>query len=206
MTQPQEIDPKIYQALAITASPPNSTRFYLQGIYIAPAEDGGTLFVSIDGYRMSVYHSADIEFTLDAPVILSITKPVLAAAKELAKTDKKMELTGSDLRVGKVTYHDMLIDATYPDWERVLPTQSMQPHNRPIVANSKYIADFGKISAILTGNTKSYAVSLFSSEQGASMAVRISNSNYYGVLMSLRLSASIFDAAFPTVPKQRQST
>lgn len=146
----QKIDPRAYLAMGLTTSK-DETRYYLAGIHLCGAKDGGTIMVSTDGHRLGQYHMADNEFVPredGGDVILRFTPEVASAARKRIKDApfEGLELTGSDLKIGKVTFHDMLIDATFPDWDKVVPEEPGERTSFPLGLNANYVGTYAKVA------------------------------------------------------------
>lgn len=200
------IDPKIFVALCITSSN-EATRFYLNGVHLCATREGGTMAVSTDGHRAGVYHMPDTPYEcqndkLDADVaslIIRNDKTIVKAATDLMNANKKqgpslavpMILDGDDLRIGKVTHHGVLIkDTTFPDWRRIMPKIGAESSYEAVGFNPSYVADFGKVSKILD---RGEGMCLYASDGSSPMGIRLSDPNYWGVLMPMRTSITWAD-------------
>lgn len=107
------------------------TRYYLNGIYMHVAHDGGLRFVATDGHRLFRQDMAAPEGAADMPGVIIPRKTVSLLHKLLkgkACPDKVgIELTETKLRVTwgddgfYVTLQSKFVDGTFPDYERVIP-------------------------------------------------------------------------------------
>jgi DNA polymerase-3 subunit beta len=105
------------------------TRYYLNGIYFHTHEDGGKLTlrsVATDGHRLA---RADIEAPAGSegmPGIIIPRKTVSELQKLVDAPDVKVttELSETKIRftIGSVVLTSKLIDGTFPDYQRVIPT------------------------------------------------------------------------------------
>lgn len=112
------------------------TRYYLNGIYIHPKKDGAEpvlRFVATDGHRLARSEIKLPDGAADMPSIIVSRKAILELGKLLDEFDNKDEnatvkIGISDKRVrfsvGSIATSSKLIDATYPDYERVIPKQN----------------------------------------------------------------------------------
>ncbi|MBB3952203.1 DNA polymerase III subunit beta [Aureimonas jatrophae] len=105
------------------------TRYYLNGIFLHTIESGGALrlrAVATDGHRLA-------RAEMDAPVgsegmpgIIIPRKAVSEIQKLLGEADSTVEVELSDAKirftVGEVVMTSKLIDGTFPDYQRVIPT------------------------------------------------------------------------------------
>ena len=112
------------------AASTEETRYYLNGLYIHPKEEGETKvlrIVATDGHRLACVESPLPEgaekmqgVILPRKTVSEIRKLLDDTAAEeihIALSDSKVRFTLED-----VTLASKLIDGTYPDYERVIPT------------------------------------------------------------------------------------
>lgn len=119
-----QINLQTLSAVALAAST-EETRFYLNGVFLQIDADGAT-YVATDGHiliatRETLPEDAERNTTLGAWIIPSDQCKVKLSRKE----DPKAELSFADGRV-TITHKGasksfLPIDATYPDWIRVVP-------------------------------------------------------------------------------------
>jgi len=105
------------------------TRYYLNGIYLHAVESGGALklrSVATDGHRLA---RAEIEApagTEGMPGIIIPRKTVSEVQKLLddPEATAAVELSDTKIRfvIGSVVLTSKLIDGTFPDYQRVIPT------------------------------------------------------------------------------------
>ena len=140
MTSIRLIVPTAMLKAALVCASTEQARYYLNGVYVDPTG----FLVSTDGHRAFV-SKIDI---IDAPSFDGwiIPRDALKRALTGYKADT-IEI--SPTRVGDVATQP--IDATYPDWRRVVPSELSG-----VVAqfNPAYIADMGKIGDLLRGKRK----------------------------------------------------
>ena len=109
------------------------TRYYLNGIYIHATEAGGTPVlraVATDGHRLARLQMIAPEGARDMPGVIAPRKTVGlidTLAKE-AKETLRIDVSSQKIRFaatmefGNVTILSKLIDGTFPDYNRVIPT------------------------------------------------------------------------------------
>ena len=112
------------------------TRYYLNGIYIHAKKDGATpvlRFVATDGHRLARTEVSLPEGASDMPAIIVSRKAITELGKlldEFVSSDAHPNVTIaiSDKRIrfsiGTIATSSKLIDASYPDYERVIPKQN----------------------------------------------------------------------------------
>ena len=105
------------------------TRYYLNGIYFHAAKAGGTDVlrgVATDGHRLARVEVPLPKGAGDIPGVIVPRKTVGEVRKLLDESDGSVEVELSDTRIrfasGNVTLVSKLIDGTFPDYERVIPT------------------------------------------------------------------------------------
>ncbi|MCW6507878.1 DNA polymerase III subunit beta [Lichenifustis flavocetrariae] len=105
------------------------TRYYLNGIFMHTLDvDGATMMraVSTDGHRLARVQIAAPEGSADMPGIIVPRKAVAEVQKliEDPNADVTVELSTSKIRFtfGGVILTSKLIDGTFPDYARVIPT------------------------------------------------------------------------------------
>ena len=105
------------------------TRYYLNGIFLhaIPGEDGSRLrAVATDGHRLARAEMAAPAGAEGMPGIIVPRKAVAEIQKLIgeAEDDIRVELSDAKIRftVGSVVMTSKLIDGTFPDYGRVIPT------------------------------------------------------------------------------------
>lgn len=99
------------------------TRYYLNGIFMHPAE-GGMMFVATDGHRLAKRFVPCESVPVDAPGVIIPRKTIAALAKVLPKdgditiewNDAKIVFTLPGIRI-----LSKQIDGQFPDYKRVIP-------------------------------------------------------------------------------------
>jgi DNA polymerase-3 subunit beta len=105
------------------------TRYYLNGIYFHSATSNGTQVlrgVATDGHRLARVEVPLPKGAADIPGVIVPRKTVGEVRKLLDESDGSVDIELSDTRIrfatGNVTLVSKLIDGTFPDYERVIPT------------------------------------------------------------------------------------
>jgi|DEB0MinimDraft_10_1074344.scaffolds.fasta_scaffold37921_3 hypothetical protein len=195
----QKISPRVYIALANTISK-DASRYYLHGIHLCEGEGRATIAVSTDGHVLSAYTMADIPFELGADAIAKVTPDALRAAKAMLKSSAKTDIELSengDMRFGDVTYHNMLIDAAFPNWRRVVPDTINPTDAAPVNIDADKIAQFAKVSKALGEPTP--AISMLANSKNDPIGVKLSDPQYIGVLMPYKVDEWTWNGA-PSAP------
>jgi len=107
------------------------TRYYLNGIYLHAVEgEGGAILraVATDGHRLAQADTPAPKGAAGMPGVIVPRKTVAEIQKLLADTtgDVTVELSTAKIRftVGAVVLTSKLIDGTFPDYSRVIPTKN----------------------------------------------------------------------------------
>ncbi|GJD58696.1 hypothetical protein [Methylobacterium dankookense] len=152
------------------------TRAYLNGVYVQPHPCGGAYLVATDGHRMLVVYDRGAVCTEAA--IIACPSDLLRAAKSKPARVRRgagasAEATGPrflQLVDGRATVRcedaivfegadSGVIDSTFPDWQRIVPTLDAVPpaeRSRAPAFNPSYLAGFGETARALadTLNTR----------------------------------------------------
>jgi DNA polymerase-3 subunit beta len=114
------------------AASTEETRYYLNGLYIHPKDEGETKvlrIVATDGHRLACVESPLPDGAANMQGVILPRKTVAEIRKLLDDTDAeliKIGLSDSKVRftLEDITLASKLIDGTYPDYERVIPTNN----------------------------------------------------------------------------------
>ena len=114
------------------------TRYYLNGIYFHAATSDGTDVlrgVATDGHRLARVEVPLPKGAAEIPGVIVPRKTVGEVRKLLDESDGSVDIELSDTRIrfaiGNVTLVSKLIDGTFPDYERVIPTGNDKVLNVP---------------------------------------------------------------------------
>lgn len=105
------------------------TRFYLNGIYIHAAKEGKAKTmraVATDGHRLARYELDLPDGAADMPGVIVPRKTVAELRRLLDDADGAIEIGLSDTKIqfqfGSVELTSKLIDGTFPEYQRVIPS------------------------------------------------------------------------------------
>jgi DNA polymerase III sliding clamp (beta) subunit (PCNA family) len=194
---------------AFACASKDNTRKYLKGVYLA-WEEGVTRCVATDGHRMCV---AEPTPSMVGPVMISLkVKPELhqsvivsdADVKEILKWREKSALAVTEyasaefLPDGKVVFSTCdqrktlqckPVDATYPDYKRVIPKKRSQEVNGSVNFNGQYLADLMKVAKAGYLNSRIAKVSVelnAANEPAVFRFENVSGAKAFVVLMPMR--------------------
>ena len=192
MTQTITItDPALYCAALLSVSK-EETRYYLQGVFIQPATGGGILLTATDGYTL--FHGHDPAGTADRAAIVAPDKGKLPApwAKGGAIT---IDLAQGIMRhtTGGLTAGCREIDGAFPEYQRVIPSESS---GGVAQFNPALVARFGDIAQILA---KGSFPGIQHNGNGPAL-VTFARRDCFGVVMPFRANAIPPDLSKPTLP------
>lgn len=158
-------------------------RYYLNGVHVSPAPEGGAVITATDGHILITLH--DPKGVVSGQGILALSKPMKAALKVtgimletrllLARTthgagrafvadvatrgdgdDYSPHAAASEIfdapdkRVVSAQFGPVLIDGTFPDWRRVLPSK-LRPDAPIPVLDQRLLA---RVAEALAANSK----------------------------------------------------
>jgi len=192
-----------FRLACITASREKS-RYYLQGVCLQPAPQGGVFLVSTDGARMTVLYDCKGSIEGAASVIVPAHGEeiglILKACKPKQGEYRELVLMGDEYRpdVSVMLRGDAIaskpvrmIDGAFPDWRRALPR--LKSNERGVGSyDGRYLADFAEIAGALTEG-RSAPMSIAADDAMSPALVRFGVDVGFGVLMPLRSHAE--DAA-----------
>jgi DNA polymerase-3 subunit beta len=105
------------------------TRYYLNGIYLHTVEAGGAPMlraVATDGHRLARVETSAPSGSVGMPGVIAPRKAVSEILKLLEDTTKEVQVEISTAKArfqfGDVVLTTKLIDGTFPDYQRVIPT------------------------------------------------------------------------------------
>ena len=197
------------EAISLAASK-DDTRYYLQGVLIETYKEGKQGMIATDGYRLASLYVQPAEEVSSSYILSSddIKKALTIAKMEqkaLAKstadyvaltiaTDDKASLTvniGLFEKTGELvkilnSFTTKAIDGNFPDFRRAVPA-APKGDVYPIVSfNASYVADFGKMAKLLTGN-KLPQINMTLRGKNEAMIINIPNApEFAGVLVAMR--------------------
>jgi DNA polymerase-3 subunit beta len=188
------------------------TRYYLNGVYIDPMEEGVRL-VATDGHRLAVFRD-EAAFTC-APCIVSLPKAARTAIKSVKGREfvwfgiigqhdgtgrhearivdgtegmdsmKEIQAAMLDMTNPAVIWAGAveLIDGTYPEFEQAIPAY-VGDAGAPGTFQSRYLAPFVEVAQDCAG--KRGPISLHSDNPSGPALVQCGRKDFVGVLMPMR--------------------
>ncbi|MFT8896156.1 MAG: DNA polymerase III subunit beta [Acetobacter sp.] len=128
------------------------TRYYLNGIYmhVTEGETGGLLrAVATDGHRLARVETEVPAGASGMPGVIIPRKTIGEIRKLLDEAPDEVDVSVSDTRiqfgVGSITLTSKLIDGTFPEYQRVIPSGN----NRTLRVGKKDFSDaVGRVAAI----------------------------------------------------------
>ena len=192
-----------------------ATRYYLNGVKFEPAADEGVMLAATDGHRLGALRVIRAIVQGEGIVRLPALKPKLDshdrknrqwlvvgkfAGETLAlivsappMADAIQAAASATLAKALLIYSTPLIDGTFPDWRRVVPTKVGR---KTAAFNAKLIADFAAASG-----QKTAPVTLYGDNDSEPHLVDIGKGDFIGVIMPMRADEM---KALPTWLTQHQ--
>jgi DNA polymerase-3 subunit beta len=140
------------------------TRYYLNGIHMHAVEDGGFLrAVATDGHRLARVEAPLPEGAAGMPPIIVPRKTVAEIRKLIDDIDVEeiVEVALSNARirfkVGRAVLRSRLIDGTFPDYERVIPSGN----DKLLVVPTKDLSEaVDRVATIATDKSRAVKLSI----------------------------------------------
>ncbi len=140
------------------------TRYYLNGIYLHAARSNDVSMlraVATDGHRLARMEIALPEGAAGMPGIIVPRKAVTELRKLLDEVDQDVMISLSDTKIrfafGATVLTSKLIDGTFPDYDRVIPTGN----DRILEVNCKEFAEaVDRVSTISTEKSRAVKLSI----------------------------------------------
>ncbi|SDH12637.1 DNA polymerase III subunit beta [Roseospirillum parvum] len=140
------------------------TRYYLNGIFLHAADNGGVAVlraVATDGHRLARVEMPLPEGAAGMPSVIVPRKAVAELRKLIDEADDDITVSLSESRIrfafGSATLTSKLIDGTFPDYERVIPTDN----DKLLEADCKLLHQaVDRVSAISSEKSRAIKVSL----------------------------------------------
>ena len=140
------------------------TRYYLNGIYLHAAEEGGQPVlraVATDGHRLAQVNAPIPEGAAGMPGVIVPRKAVTELRKLIDEggLDVGVSLSDSKIRfqVGESVLTSKLIDGTFPDYQRVIP----EGNDKIMEVEAKVFAEaIDRVSTVSTEKSRAVKMSL----------------------------------------------
>jgi DNA polymerase-3 subunit beta len=140
------------------------TRYYLNGIYLHAGQSSGIgvlRAVATDGHRMARVEMALPSGADGMPGVILPRKTVIELHKLISETDAPVQVALSETRVrfaiGDMTLTSKLIDGTFPDYERVIPSGNDKVME---VDRAEFTAAVDRVATISTDKSRAVKLSL----------------------------------------------
>jgi DNA polymerase III subunit beta len=151
------------------------TRYYLNGIYLhATKNDEVPVIraVATDGHRLARVEMVLPEGAAGMPGIIIPRKTVLELRKLIEESENEIELALSETKirftVGEAMLISKLIDGTFPDYDRVIPTAN----DKVLEVKCKDFAEaVDRVSTITTEKSRAVKLAITPGSDGGSLAV-----------------------------------
>ena len=146
------IDAKVIAA-AFTCQAFQDVRYYLNGIYFEPIEDGGVRAVATDGHRMIVVTDKNGE--CEAPIIIDFEKTAVTKMKAKGAGVVAVSRVDEDTVIAKIhgnTDHVSsvnIVSGTFPDYRAVIKSELPKESAGFVPFNSEYMRGFCDVAKIL---------------------------------------------------------
>ncbi len=173
------------------------TRYYLNGIYIHLADGHILRAVSTDGHRLA-------RSQMDMPANAEMMPSVILPRKAVGEMSKLIDEFEGDVNIGMtdtrarfsfgtVEVTTKLIDGTFPDYQRVIPTEN---NNIMTVSVSNFKESVDRVSTISAEKSRSVkmrleggALTLFASSPDAANATESLEADYNGPELEIGFNA-----------------
>ncbi len=151
------------------------TRYYLNGIYLhATTNDGVPVIraVATDGHRLARVEMVLPEGAAGMPGIIVPRKTVIELRKLVDESEDEVQVALSETKirfaVGAAALTSKLIDGTFPDYDRVIPSNN----DKVLEVNCKEFAEaVDRVSTISTEKSRAVKLAVAPGANGGSLAV-----------------------------------
>ncbi len=149
------------------------TRFYLNGIYLHATKDGKTRrmrAVATDGHRLARFELDLPDGASDMPGVIVPRKTVTELRRLLDDTEDGIDIALSDTKIqfvsGSVELTSKLIDGTFPDYQRVIPSGN----DKVLSLDSKeFSQSVDRVSTISADKTRAVKLNIGKDKVGLSV-------------------------------------
>lgn len=181
-------------ALASKFSSSKDVRYYLNGVAIQPAAQGGAYIVATNGHLLGVFYDAKAQAS--ASVIIPNSRDLVKACTMTKSEAKKgghrllchdgISATVYADGMDRIVYSESisLIDGRFPDWTRVVP-RTIQEYATVPAVNPGYLERFTEVAKSV--NSTYPSVRIYSGETpDDGVAVLTDRPDFVGVLMPMK--------------------
>jgi DNA polymerase III subunit beta len=142
----------------------DETRFYLMGIHLHAVKDGKTKVLraaATDGHRLARFEIDQPDGAGDMPGVIVPRKTITELRRLLDDADGAIDISLSDTKIQFITdgveLTSKLIDGTFPDYARVIPTAN----DKSLALDSKEFAQaVDRVSTISADKTRAVKLNL----------------------------------------------
>ena len=135
------------------------TRYNLNGIYLH-AKNGKLVAVATDGHRLACVKTALPEGAKDIPGVIIPRKTIGEVAKLAGENVENIQISLSAnqirFKMNDVELSSRLVDGTYPDYEKVIPTGN----DKTVEADAKALANVIERVAVVSEKSRGIKLSL----------------------------------------------
>lgn len=209
------IDP-IHLARLVPFVPAHDIRYYLNGIYVEKAKQGGCYLVATDGHTMVIIHDAKATLAGAESLIFRVGPGLAAAAKTASNKMHKnlayrLLVEGQRVKIATdfgaegdaelfVQAGRSLIEGKFPDWRKVVPDLDKLKPGFGDGMNAHYLARLSK----LTADRRFSGVTLWQAEATKAIVARLQTvTEMIVVMMPLRLETETAANAFKGFPFEK---
>ena len=137
------------------------TRFYLNGIYFHKNDNGMLASVATDGHRLALSQMKMPENIDDIPQVILPKKAIGEIRKLIDDYEGKIDISLSETRAefsfGNVKLTTKLIDGSFPDYTKVIPTNN----DKIMTVNAeKFYSAVDRVSTISSEKSRSVKINL----------------------------------------------
>ena len=179
-----KFDFRAFKAAALCVSS-EQVRYYLNGVF-AEYKNGALILVATDGHRLIAVNpesngpapnGPEFGIIIPSDVIARIKISKYATLGDLVCEGGQWRLEYDGLKIGFNP-----IDGTFPDWRRIVPSETS---GEAAQFNAAYLTDFGKASKLLGGDTRPV---VSHNGEGPALISFQADFEVFGVLMPFRAS------------------
>jgi DNA polymerase III subunit beta len=151
------------------------TRYYLNGIYLHATKNNEVPViraVATDGHRLARVEMVLPEGAAGMPGIIIPRKAVLELRKLVEESDDEIKLSLSETKIrfdiGKAALTSKLVDGTFPDYDRVIPTAN----DKILEVKCKEFADaVDRVATISTEKSRAVKLAITPGADGGSLSI-----------------------------------
>lgn len=189
MTQRTTFNAKLFAAVNL-AKANEEMRFYLNGVYVMPAQDKGVILTATNGHIGLMAHDANGH--IDEPQIIQLnrTSSQLKVFDTIAlSNDMDVAELSSDKKSDACTYK--IVEGTYPDFGNVINSGEIKGDENLVCLDTDYLKTIGNVGDVF-GKGARVTVRTFGHQQPINFNIIWEELSVQGILMPRR-DVSPFD-------------